>query len=404
MKNKFCYALPLILGISLGSIQSCSTGPDDLENRRSDRGALLDGEDNDSLVLPQQTTGSFLTMNCKWKQRYEFAESKIACRFEGENGIKSYSDKLSVSAFDGNSDITTKTELMPVNDFWNSITTIPGKYTSGVDIAYFLSGKEKGRQSVDMLLLKNKGIKSVRQVDKIVELDKAVLDVGAAQGGNANGASSVLDAFTGVLGGNGGFQAQIPRIFSPETLCAQNGDNLMITDELEAKYPTLEVKDPDHTKYYWDPYKYYKAGLRSAGIPAKSLDGVLGNLPEQACEGIRNDVGDTEFIGSRCNQTPETQLAQPILNSKGFCLKSYDYFKVNINKNVNYCDVAVFEKPSDDGLLKQHQYIMAFGNDRLAEIISDLKANSKKEAVKMYLDSFIKCSGYESTAHEVEAK
>ena len=89
--------------IGLSLVAACSSGVDDLrqDRRLGISSDAISDDTADGLVLPHQTTGSFLTMSCKWSQREGYSDNKIKCRFEGEGGVKAYSKSLDLDAYSG---------------------------------------------------------------------------------------------------------------------------------------------------------------------------------------------------------------------------------------------------------------------------------------------------------------
>lgn len=394
MRNSIL-SLLFISTLTSGIIISCSSNVDELRGKRGLSSADAYWDDGDDLVLPGKTTGTFLTMNCKWAKREGYKTNKIACRFEGEGGVKSYSKSLDLDAYYGDTVISEKVEMLPQTDFWNAMITIDKKYTSNVDVAYFLDGKEQDRQSVDFLLLSNKGIKSVREVDKTLKLDKAFFDaiglsVGSGDGGGIGGIiGGVADALLSTI------EIPLPeRKAYPEILCRSNGDNLMINDMAISINPELAALPPESTRYYWDPKRFYKTILSSAGLPgtlgsSSGTEAIANGLSRTICDELTS--GGSELLKDKCKAVQETQLSEPILNSKGFCLKGITFKDDEQIKTDNYCEVAIFDKKdkSSDKL-----YYMGLGRDRISEIKSDLQANSIEEAIKMYIESFDKCDDF----------
>ena len=170
---RFHLILPLI---SFGAFFACSSGVESLREtnglRITDGDALSDGDD-DSLVLPYQTTGSFLTMNCKWKQREGFESNIILCRTQDKDGNK-VATSAELKAMFGERDVTASKKY--------SLLLIIGtlrlrleKYISNVDIALFNDGIQVQRQSVEMMLLSNQGIQSVRKINRWLDLNQSDL-------------------------------------------------------------------------------------------------------------------------------------------------------------------------------------------------------------------------------------
>ena len=172
---RFHLILPLI---SFGAFLACSSGVESLREtnglRITDGDALSDGDD-DSLVLPYQTTGSFLTMNCKWKQREGFESNIILCRTQDKDGNK-VATSAELKAMFGERDVTASKTVLPASNYWNVEITVGEEYISNVDIALFNDGIQVQRQSVEMMLLSNQGIQSVRKINRWLDLNQSDLE------------------------------------------------------------------------------------------------------------------------------------------------------------------------------------------------------------------------------------
>ena len=392
---RFYLLLPVI---SFSALFACSSGVESLREREGLR--ITDGDalsDDDSLVLPYQTTGSFLTMNCKWKQREGFESNKILCRTQDKDGNK-VATSAELKAMFGERDVTAgKTEL-PASNYWNVEITVGEEYISNVDIALYNDGIQVQRQSVEMMLLSNQGIQSVRKINRWLDLNQSDLErVGVPSEIRTlvRFASPASSFFTDNVkpSPDGGVSIRLKeQNVYPETLCEFDGRNFMITPEVLEMNPWLKLDDTNKALYYWDPGNFYKAMLNDLRLP-DFLRPFVEPIAEYVTDALCEYSASSEFgvSDNRCEIRREDYLPRPLVNSAGYCLKTLAYYEQNLTANKRYCDVGVFEKQGDD----DYFYMMGMGTDRLKKINSDLGANSIEEAVAMYLNSFDKCEDFE---------
>lgn len=381
---------------------------------------LVYGPD-DEITLPGQSTGSLLT-GCYWKRLGGYEKNTIKCRFDGPQG-KAIGKNISAKAFFGEQDITESVKVMDPSDYWNLEITIPKDYTSDVKVSAYEDGQFTKSYNVDRVLLTNQGIMSVRPMSKafVVETDAISnwikedllgIDNNSSSGGivgvaidtligvGGQGAAALINnlskeekvAKVSVSGDELTFHLNHRNSYPP-VFCNMEGNNLLVTEDKINEYPNLAKKDENETDYYWDPIKFYKTIGEKVGIPPAVLNN---NFFEGAVESVANLVCNElqragfKTLEDKCNAMREVNVGA-VLDSKGFCLRTYTTYETNQTKKKYYCDVAMFEKKVDDGMF----YFMGLGKDRLNEINRDLRANSIEEAVDMYISSFEKCDEFD---------
>ena len=100
----------------------------------------------------------------------------MGCRLENKDGEKLGGENIDLRAFQGDKLIDSKISTPDSGSYWSRIVTLGEEYINGIDIGYFQQGVEVTRQSVERLLLSNKGIRSVRVVDNEIPINAEALD------------------------------------------------------------------------------------------------------------------------------------------------------------------------------------------------------------------------------------
>lgn len=337
---------------------------------------------DEALVLPYQTTGMYLSGECKWSRRGGFDKNAVKCRFENDEGIKLEPKASDVLVKYKGNKIDAEIEVLAAEDYWSIISKFSKKYMS--DITVELVSKDGKNSSFEAGVFQfTGGVHSVRKTPKSFQLS----DVFSGIAGGAN-------PITGVMATLGGNQEIEMRSFEPEVLCNANGDNKMITDEMLGD-PAFASLEKEHSRYYWDPIKLYETAMNKAGIG--NLSSVLKNQLEEftksSCEGVVDALGNIDYTGYNCNKNPEVQLDKPIESSGEYCLHTLRKLEQNEKRNESYCNTVVFERKNAPASENSY-YVMGLGNQRINDIASQVPANNKHEALTMYMESFEKCPDF----------
>lgn len=377
---------------------SCSG--DEMNGERTLR--ITDGSDleaDDSLVLPYQTTGSFLTMDCRWLQKEGYTTNVVGCRLENKDGEKLGGENIDLRAFQGDKLIDSKISNPDSGSYWSRIVTLGEEYSAGIDIGYFQQGVEVTRESVERLLLFNKGIRSVRVVDNEIPINASVLD-GLGLGRDdldpairfavSAGSQTLLGG--DILSKEGVVIKMKKSAVWSETYCTSDGRNRIAPTNDFDNYPHFYNRDPSLTTYYYDPRKiftkYIPSALRNFPGVGSYFENLIDGLVDWGCSELTTSPDGTKnYLATKCYNKPERILSEPILHRNGFCLQDF-----KSKDEVGRCGVAVFENPSEG----TDQYFMAFGKERVDEITSDLSSLNIDDAVDAYLRSFEKCESWET--------
>lgn len=360
---------------------------------------------DESLVLPYQTTGMFLTGDCRWARNGGFEFNVIRCRLETEDGSKFTKQNIETFVFHNNVKIDAATIFLPDSRYWSTETTLAASVQDGVEFVFKGDEIEPLTVAVTQIIpdLAGKGFKTLRKVGPDLPVDRSLLrEIGFIDlleqfklpvGTGMMGPDSAA-VFEEVADENVTVDLFAPPVDLSQFLCGSDGQNVMLPSS-PANDSFADRVDWDYSQFYRDgitgtSYSFvnFFSGYESQLLPAFD-DAMITHKELSECK-TEDANGNPLVPAPGCERTKETHVDL----KSGYCLSRYQSESVPAHHFPGQtCDVAVFQSLTmgDDS-----NYLMGIGKERLdnMKVSANLTGLPIKEALKMALESYPKCADF----------